>query len=278
MIIKSMSRNSRSFFQLLDYLDKEDSSMSFIWNMYANKRNKQELADEFMKNAGFIKNSRGKIYLYHEVISLEKSNLSRKDIEKILLDLADKYINARAKNHLVYANIHLDTNNPHIHLIISANEIEKSKRVRLSKEEFSRVQSHMEIYKNERYKNLEQSRVYNRGKKSRNDREFEQEQKPKKKKSFTRDYVRENLQKIFSESVTKTALNNALKNRGFEIYTRGNTTGVRYEKKNYRFKTLGVEDDYKKSLINIQQRDERREKWTEFKNSKNKNSTNSFSR
>lgn len=276
MIIKSMSRNSQSFFQLLEYLDKEDAEMSFSWNMYADRFNNQELANEFMTNSNFIKNSRGKIYLYHEVISLENNKLSSKEIQQILFDLSDKYINARAKHHLVFGSVHMDTNNPHIHLLISANELEKTKRVRLSKEEFKKIQAHMEIYKNEKYKELEQSHVYNKEQEASKMKttQAEQEMKHKRKKQSQKEFVRENLQDIFSKATTKEYLKKAMESRGFELYTRGKTLGVTLEGKKYRLKTLGLEKEYDKTLKNIKQAEAKREKRRDFKQEKTKSRTN----
>jgi len=273
-----MSRNSKSFHQLLNYLDKEDSNNSFTWNMYADIKNNRELVEEFMQNSKYIDNKRGKIYLYHEVISLENITLSPKEIEKILHDLASKYVNARAKHHLVYGNIHTDTNNPHIHLMISSNEIEGSKRIRLSKSEFASIQSHLEIYKNEKYKELETTRVYGKNKDISKAKQSEQELKHKRKKTSKKDYVKESLETIFSNVASKTYLENALKSRGLEIYQRGKTTGVIYECKKYRLKTIGLEDSYKKYLIQIEKNESRKNKRQEFKKSKSKDNEQSYSR
>jgi len=275
MIIKSMSRKSQSFHQLLKYLQKEDAGKSFTWNMYANKSNYKELVKEFMQNAKQLKNSRGKIYLYHEVLSLENSGLTQKEMEQILFDLADKYINARAKNHLVYANIHLDTNNPHIHLMISANEIESSKRLRLSKKEFAEIQSHLEIYKNTKYKELEQSRIYGKQKDKSKSKQAEQEMKHKRDKTTQKEFVKQSIQDILSKTTTNEYLKKAMQSRGFEFYTRGKTRGVSYEGKNYRLKTLGLQAEYETTLKNIKQAEARKEKRQEFKQEKTKSKSNS---
>lgn len=269
-----MSRKSQSFHQLLDYLQKEDDGKSFTWNMYSDKANYKELVKEFMQNAKHLKNSRGKVFLYHEVLSLENSGLTKKEMEKILYDLADKYINARAKNHLVYANIHNDTNNPHIHLMISANEIESSKRLRLSKKEFAEIQSHLEIYKNTKYKELEQSRIYGKEKDKSKSKQAEQEMKHKRKKTTQKEFIRENLQDIFSKATTIEYLKKAMESRGFEFYTRGATQGVTLDGKNYRLKTLGLEQEYRKTQQNIKQAEARKEKRQEFKQEKSKAKSN----
>jgi len=70
MIIKSTSRKSKSFSQLLSYLLRENEFDTKSWNFYCSKENIKEIVEEFMQNATHIDNSRGSVYMYHEVISL----------------------------------------------------------------------------------------------------------------------------------------------------------------------------------------------------------------
>ncbi|WP_419763935.1 MAG: hypothetical protein ACNI28_09070 [Arcobacter sp.] len=58
MIIKSMSRASTSFKQLINYLDKDNLVKKYSWNMYANIDNNKELVDEFMQNSKYLATSR----------------------------------------------------------------------------------------------------------------------------------------------------------------------------------------------------------------------------
>ena len=271
-----MSRNSQSFHQLLNYLDREERNRSFTWNLYSN--NNYDLVKEYLDNAQHLKNSRGSIYLYHEVISLEKNNLNSKEIETLLYDLASHYISARANNHLVYGSIHLDTNNPHIHLMISANAINSSKRLRLSKHQFKTVQSKLESYKNDKYPQLESSHNYSVSKDPSNPKQSEGEMKHKRKKQTQKEYVKENLQRIFHGVASKSYLNNSLSKLNFELYARGDTIGVIYEGKKYRLKTLGVDELYHKYLKQIERVEAREQKRQEFKDSKSKSHENNYSR
>lgn len=68
MIIKSMSRKSKSFSQLYDYLTRDTSSFTFSRNTYANSNNKKEFVNEFYSNARHLREARGKVYMYHEVL------------------------------------------------------------------------------------------------------------------------------------------------------------------------------------------------------------------
>lgn len=277
MIIKSMSRKSLSFHQLVNYLDKEQSLKRFSWNMYSRDFNK-EVVKEFMENAKILKNSRGIVYLYHEVISLENVSLDEKLSQEILFDLADKYVEKRAKNHLVFGSIHRDTSHPHIHLIISANEMGADKRVRLSKSEFATVQANLEAYKNEKYKELETSHIYDKRKDKSKSKQSEQELKHKRKKLSLKEQIKNDLSHIFSSAISKKYLENSLNNKGFEVYKRGATLGVIFKNKKYRLKTLGMESLYKNTLTKIEKVEVRQKRRNELKKQRSKNQDRDFSR
>lgn len=263
MIIKSMSRKSKSFSQLYDYLTRDQNDFSFTRNLYSNPKDRNKLLYEFISNSKFLENSRGKNYLYHEVLSLEQNNLSLEKQKEILFDLANKYLDIRALNHLSFGVIHLDKDNIHLHLMISANEIEGQKRIRLSKKEFGFIQKEIESYKNLKYKELSKTRLYQKEKVLAKDKQTEQEIKHKRNAKTKKEQIRELLESILNKASSSKYLENSLLNNGFEIYKRGQTLGVIYEKKKYRLKTLGLEALYiskTKEFENIKQRETRREK------------------
>lgn len=262
MIIKSMSRKSKSFSQLYDYLMRDKINFSFSRNTYSNSKNRNEFTNEFMNNSRFLKNSRGKNYLYHELLSLEENSLSLERQKEILFDLANKYLETRALNHLSFGVIHEDKSHIHLHLMISANEIEGNKRVRLSKKEFFSIQKEIENYKNLKYIELDKTRHYEKSKDLSKDKQKEQEIKTKRKSRTNKDKIKEHLESILKKASSKTYLNNHLKNNGFEVYKRGQTLGVIYEDKKYRLKTLGLDNLYTsktKEFENIKQREIRRD-------------------
>ncbi len=262
MIIKSMSRKSKSFSQLYDYLTRDKSSHTFSRNTYSNSKNKKEFVNEFYENSRHLREARGKVFMYHEVLSLEANELSLERQKEILLDMAEKYLLQRAEHHLSFGVIHEEKNNMHLHLMISANKIEGEKRVRLSKKEFSQIQQRLENYKNQKYKELNQSSLYQDKKDLSKEKQNEQELKNRGARSV-KDEIKENLRATFSKATSSTYIENHLKTLGYEIYTRGKTQGVRYKNKNYRFKTLGLESEYQqlvKKLERIQEREIRRQK------------------
>jgi len=267
MIIKSMSRKNQSFRQLVDYFNKEQVLGNYKWNLYSQEI--EELIKEFEDNAKLIKNSRGKVYLYHEVISLQKNNLSLEKQLQILYDLVNKYIQKRASMHLVYGMVHNDTANLHMHLMISANKVAVDKRTRLSKKSFSQIQKELEDYKNKHYRAfLDITKNYSTTQKKTKQTRVEQEIKHKRKRQTKKEFIYEEFLNSLQNSLSKKALDNSLKNKGFTLYKRGSSWGVSFENKNYRLKTLGLEKEYEKTMTKYQSKEKREQKRQEFKNSK----------
>jgi hypothetical protein len=256
---------SKSFSQLYDYLTRDSSSFTFSRNTYSNPKNKKEFLNEFYENARYIREARGKVFLYHEVLSLEQNSLSKERQKEILLDMADKYLFQRADKHLAFGVVHDEKEHMHLHLMISANEIEGDKRVRLSKKEFKEIQQRLENYKNQKHKELRESSFYQDKKDLSKTKQNEQELKNRGAKSI-RDVVKENLEKTFNRSTSKKYLYNHLHTLDYQLYTRGNTAGVKFNGKKYRFKTLGLEQLYQQMYKKI----ERQEK-IELKRQKSKN-------
>lgn len=260
-----MSRSSNSFNQLLDYLDKEETLDRHSWNMYADRHNNDDLENEFMHNSEHIKEARGRVYMYHEVLSLEKNDLSLSRQREIIFDLANEYVKQRADNHLVYGAVHNDTNNMHIHLIISSNKVNANKRFRLSKKELAQIQSNVQEYKNSKYKELSRTNHYQNTKDSSKSKQAEQEIKHTRKKQTIKEQIRENLHSIFEKSFSNEQLKSAMKQRGYEFYTRGKTQGVKVNGKSYRFKTLGLEQSYQNTLSRFERDTSRKQKRSESK-------------
>ena len=236
MIIKSLSRATKSFESLYNYLTRDSSSTLNTFNLYANAYSKADVVDEFLENAKYLKRARGKNYLYHEIISLNKNNLTLTKEKNILIDLVNKYISLRANNNLVFTALHSDKEHTHIHLMISANKIMGRKRVRLSKKEFSTIQKELEEYINTIYPELGTTKHYNK--------DFK-DIKSKKEKLI------DILEDLFNNSTSKDEFIQNIKNLGLEFYTRGKTVGVIYGGKKYRLKTLGVLDKYNNTVDNF---------------------------
>jgi phosphoenolpyruvate carboxylase len=243
-----MSRSSKSFASLYDYFCKDDDVILRGFNIFSNVYNKDEVIKEFLENAQYLKTARGKNYLYHEIISLKENDLNLDEQREILEDLALKYLSLRAENHLGLMALHSDKGHIHIHLMISSNRISESKRTRLSKKKFHSIQQSIERYTNQTYPQLEPTSHYLRDKNLKKDKRAEQELKHKRGKTTKKEQLKTLLKEAFEKANSTTYLKNYFKDLNIEFYIRGLTTGVIFEKKKYRLKTLGVEDLYFKTL------------------------------
>jgi len=266
--MKSMSRSDSSFNQLLSYLEKDETLDRYTWNMYADWFNSRELEDEFINNTEYIKEARGKVYMYHEVLSLQDNNLTQPKQREILFDLANEYVKQRADNHLVYGAVHNDTDNLHMHLIISSNRVNANKRTRLSKQELAQIQFNVQEYKNTKYKELALTNYYTKTKDRSKSKQKEQEIKHSRGKQTIKEQVRENLKNMFENSFTKEQLRGAMKQKAYE-FTRENKS-VKVNGRSYRLKTLGLEKSYQNTLSKFDRTSSREQKRSESKKERTK--------
>jgi hypothetical protein len=162
MIVKSMSRKTASFGQLLKYINapKEKGRFAILHNLRAAVDYPQQIEAEFLENYNHIREGRKDgIVLYHEVIAITKEDREH-DTEEMLNDLAREYLRWRAPNALAYAKAQFDTDSPHLHLMISGNLIESKRKLHLERAEFERIKRKLERYQVEKYPQLSHSIVY----------------------------------------------------------------------------------------------------------------------
>jgi len=253
MIIKSLSRATKSFEALYKYLTRDDDALLNTHNLYSNPYQKEELIKEFLDNAKHLKRARGKNYLYHEIISLNKNNLSLEEQQKILTDLVSKYLSLRASQHLAFTALHKDKEHVHIHLMISSNEMMGQKRVRLSKKDFSNIQKELEQYVNSAYPQLGNTKHYQKGKSLEKSKNAQQEREQRTIKPSKKERVQALLKELFEMSESKDSFKNHMETLGFEFYTRGSTVAVIFEGKKYRLKTLGLLAEYEKVVEKLKE-------------------------
>jgi len=239
MIIKSMSRKSPDFVQILNYINKGDQgeNRAIFHNLRSGVDDVRVIADEFVENAEYIRSRKNGVIFYHEILSLSGKN-SRNFSGDMLEDLAREYMVLRAPFSLGYAKAHLDTDHPHIHFCISANNVREQCKHRLSRVEFEGVKRGIRQF--HRYKYPE---ILGHEKKSNIFREKSALPFLSGRRGETiKDYLREKITEIFdSERCLSDALS-VLKKSDIELYSRGNHDlyGVIYGGRKYRLSTLGV--------------------------------------
>ena len=140
MMIKSMTRKTVSFGQLLDYFSApEKTGSALLHNLLNRQDDLAAIRREFNSNAQLLPPRKNGNVLYHEILSFgggDKPALTRTVQE----DLTRRYLDLRAPYALAYAKAHYNTDCPHVHLLISANNIGAKQRLRLSKQRFRQIQ------------------------------------------------------------------------------------------------------------------------------------------
>jgi hypothetical protein len=243
MIIKSMSRKQATFSQLVDYMEdgRQDKKFTLKNNLFSNSSYK--IKEEFERNASFFKKRKDSVYMYHEVISITKSKqLTNEQQKEILRKIVLEYIQKRAKNNLVYGVLHDDkTDNFHYHLLISSNELEETKKHRLSKYEFDKIKKDLEVMVLSKYPELQQGVVINKPSSEKLSNKGA-EVKRRTGKTSQRDSVKNRLETVFLSSKDKQSFFENIEKENLEIYVRGKTVGVvdKETGRKHRLKTLGM--------------------------------------
>lgn len=258
MIIKSMSRKHPSFDQLIDYIEAESKVKSRHFSVFHNvyHRDSQGLKSEFQKNAKHLRFRQNGVYLYHEVISITRSqHLDTEQQKAILQKIVAEYLRARAKNNLAYGVLHEDKkDNLHFHIIISANEAEDSQRKRLSKADFAEIQTRLEKWVLETHPELEQKAVFAKNQTEEQRRQRERnahisnkgaELKRRTGRTETREQMKETLQDIFSNAKDGRHFSELLEKEGLCLYQHGKQFGIiDSEGTKYRFSRLGLMEEW----------------------------------
>jgi len=250
-----MARKRPSFNQLIAYMGR-DAGASFTRNLYDTNDHPTRIASTFERNYGHLATRKNGNALYHEVIVLPpQPHLSKERQEAILRALAERYCALRAPDNLAYGRIHQDTDNSHIHLMLSANPARSSRRVRLSKARFAEIQAQLEREARAHFRDLQDQPIYDRTAKTPEyvkakirERALTQRTGQRSRKEIVREHV---------ESAIQTAKSNAdlacrLRQSGFELYQRGNRVGVRNltTGARHRLSTLGLDH----TLVELERR------------------------
>ncbi len=256
MIIKSMSRKHPSFAQLIDYIERESKLKSRGYSIHHNlySRDKEQIKEEFLKNSRLLRFRKNGVYLYHEVLSISRSATLQEEKQKTALQtIVREYLKVRAGNNIAYAVLHEDTDNLHFHIVLSANEVGSQDRKRLSKSQFSDIQTRLEAWVFKEYQTLEQKAVFhqNQTREEQEEREAKrshlsnrgEEMKRRGARATERDNVQEILSEIFSSATNPRQFSELMEQAGFTLYTRGQTHGVTDRAGNkYRLNRLGLAD------------------------------------
>ncbi len=251
MIVKSMARKSATFGQLLAYLNRPAAKgAAILHNLATSVDDLAAIRRELADNARLLSRRRNGNLLYHEVLSFGAGDRDKLSPE-ILEDLVRRYLELRAPHALAYAKAHLDRRCTHVHLVISANDVAATRRLRLDRRRFRQVVVTLERYQKRCYPQLEHSLVHEvrqersgarrrRGEAERDKRLREQGRAALSAKELLALQVEEQLNAARSEE----SLLLRLSLLGLELYVRGSKVGVldRSSGRRTRLETLGLAD------------------------------------
>lgn len=243
MIIKCLTSKTPRYFQILEYLNKNEGKIynnqnqTFIYKQNLYGLTNKQISREFMNNEkNRIYKKSNNIKFYQDIIAfsdLDKNKLSIPIIE----DLTKEYIRQRSPYLQAYAIAHFNGDSHHVHIISSPIEVGTGLNLRLSKKEFADLKLHMQKYQQERYPELSNSIVrhgLNEGKTNtiemKNNNHKIETTLEKLKYEVNQCYINGNGQQHFLE---------LLKQKGLKTYQRdGFIVGIVHNFKKYRFTKL----------------------------------------
>ncbi len=249
MIIKSMSRKEASFDQLYDYITR-DKDLDYHYRFTHNfiRQNRDGILAEFHRNAQLLRQRKGANYLYHEIISITRSQqISEEKQKEILHEFITQYVQSRARDCLVFGGLHDEKDtNIHFHLMISSNRLNESSRYRLSKHQFDQIKQGLETYVLQKFPELEQAQLITKERTRGNSNNKEQELKRRTQQPSQKDRVKEKLRDIFHSAASKQEFFTLLDEHDFNIYLRGQQVGVQENKsgRKHRLSTLGIDAEF----------------------------------
>ncbi|MCP3849380.1 MAG: relaxase/mobilization nuclease domain-containing protein [Gammaproteobacteria bacterium] len=164
MILKLKSSHYPTFAFHANYIDSDkgrntENEFTISHNVIAN--DVDGVVQEFKQNDKFRTNPRNTVALRHEMLSFHPKD-SAKITEHTLHDIAQKYIELRADDCLVFCRPHIHEKHIHLHFMISGNRFRSDKSSRLSRADFFRVRKEIERYQMEHYKELDNSVVFHK--------------------------------------------------------------------------------------------------------------------
>ena len=244
MIVKSMSRKVPSFGQLIGYIDRDEGQERWRIRHNVMARDPDRIRGEFEQNGALLSRRKNGVYLYHEIISITRARgLSDEEQKARLQEIAETYVALRCPDNLVYGGLHQDKEHSfHYHLMISANRVGDSRRLRLSRAQFRDVQVQLERHVLRAMPELEQKVAIDKRaerRKSRSEAELERRtgEVPKK------DQLRARVLEALEAAADRDALLQAFGRSELELYMRGKTLGVidLETGAKHRLKTLDLE-------------------------------------
>ena len=249
MILKSLSRKGGSghFRQLYDYISRGAEGDAMWSNFLYPEPGREQTVREFERNSNHLRKTLRHNIVYHEILSLKRLSPDQIEMQmETLRTLGQEYLSQRAPNQLSYAAIHTDQSESiHLHMMISANNIDSNRRVRIPKFQFTKIQKDLEKHLHEHYPELHEPTIYNKPwEQSQKVSHREQQLKRRTKAPSKKDQLRNLIQETFKHSQSKSEAKEVLQGFGVTLEQRGQNMVASQGKLRCRLKTLGLDKEF----------------------------------
>ena len=254
MIVKSISRKTPSFGQLVRYMTRAGSSRDYDLYHHLVGQSPLTVAAEFARNAVTLNTRRNGNMLYHEILSIDTRACGQGDaIKDALRRVAVAYVAARCPNCLAYGVLHDDHDGHlHYHLMISANARGEHKRFRLTRADFAKVKRQIEALTRTHFPELKQDVVMGKEVAQSEGAQKNDALRVKKKEKAqpapqesTRDVLAGRICEMMAAANSQDEFEALLAEMGYAFYTRGKHYGVKdavspegKKTRSYRFAAL----------------------------------------
>lgn len=268
MIIKSLSIGNKSKYRikqlvryvLEDGVENQNPFERFLILNHINTLDTSKIHKAFLEQDKYRTKRKNGVCYFHEILSIHPKDVEHVT-DEILEDLAKKYIEIRGANETIaLVKPHFEKSHHHIHCIISATKYKSDESLRLDNENFWRVRIEMETYQKRKYPQLKHSLVYlDKDKKRRNKTESDRKKRTEsefqlkarlKGTPTKKEILNQRVSEILGQVKNPKEFLLALKSEpDFELYEyRGKITGIIFQNKKFRFKTIGIGKDKLKRL------------------------------
>lgn len=227
MIVKSISRKTPSFGQLIRYMTRPDANRDYDLYHHLDQQNPKAIAQTFEANASLLKARKNGNILYHEILSIDTRECGQgADIKEALQRLVVEYVHARCPNNLAFGVLHDDhEGHLHYHLMISANEKGAAKRFRLTRPDFAQIKRQIEELCQTHFQELKQELVMERAgervKKKIQD-EVEEVLKNSDPPKLTKiEQITQQIETLIQKAASQDEFETLLQGIGFQFYERG---------------------------------------------------------
>jgi hypothetical protein len=247
MIIKILSRKTKSYRQLLEYISdkekthwQEEAHPSFIITHNVKGKSISNWVEQFKQNEEYRRTKRtDSIYIYHEILSWnDNENLTPEKMET----MTREYMQLRNPNGMYVAYPHFD-GQYHVHICASGIEYKTGKSMRLPMKNLELLKKTVQQYQIEKYPELTNSIVAHGKSKGRTISDAEYQYKLRTGRETNKEQLLSLLNTCYAQADSKEDFFKRLKDHDLATYMRsGKVTGVIHKNIKHRFKKLGFNE------------------------------------